>query len=102
GWAAGVGRVRSGAWGGGPGRDHRGGRAERAHAAAERVEPPGGSGSDDGREPDADWVVMHRRRVLEFAKAQVRARSHPRTWACFEEHLLRGRTRADRAAQLAP
>jgi RNA polymerase sigma-70 factor (ECF subfamily) len=70
--------------------------AERARAAgAEADPPPAGDG-----EPEADWVVMHRRRVLEYAKAQVRARSHPRTWACFEEHVLRGRPSGEVAAAL--
>jgi RNA polymerase sigma-70 factor (ECF subfamily) len=71
-------------------------RAELAHAADDRVEPPGA----DGGEPEADWVAMHRRRVLEFAKARVRARSHPRTWACFEEHVLRGRPSGEVASEL--
>ena len=54
---------------------------------------------DDG-ESETDWLTLHHRRVLEFAKAQVRARSHPRTWACFEQHVLRGRPSAEVAAEL--
>jgi RNA polymerase sigma-70 factor (ECF subfamily) len=71
-------------------------RAERAFADDDRIEAPG----VDDREPEADWVTMHRRRVLEFAKARVCARSHPRTWACFEEHVLRGRPSGEVAAEL--
>jgi RNA polymerase sigma-70 factor (ECF subfamily) len=68
--------------------------AERARAEPEALELP----ADE--EPDADWRVLHRRRVLEFAKDQVRARSQPRTWACFEEYVLRGRPCAEVAAEL--
>jgi RNA polymerase sigma-70 factor (ECF subfamily) len=71
-------------------------RAEQAFADDDRIEAP----TADDRGPGADWVVMHRRRVLEFAKARVRARSHPRTWACFEEHVLRGRPSGEVAAAL--
>src|SRR5262249_356455 len=81
-------------------RDHRRGHAERAHAAAGPGEAPGAGEAEDGPEPETDWVVMHRRRVLEFAKAQVRARSHPRTWACFERHVLQGRPSREVAAEL--
>jgi RNA polymerase sigma-70 factor (ECF subfamily) len=89
-------KVTSNAFADGVRRRRRRDRAELAHAADDRVEPPG---ADDG-EPEADSVAMHRRRVLEFAKARVRARSHPRTWACFEEHVLRGRPSGDVAAEL--
>jgi RNA polymerase sigma-70 factor (ECF subfamily) len=42
-------------------------------------------------EPDDDWEMMHRQRILEFAKEQVRQETSPKTWACFEEHILKGR-----------
>jgi RNA polymerase sigma-70 factor (ECF subfamily) len=71
-------------------------RAERAFADDDQIEAPGVDDQGSG----VDWVAMHRRRVLEFAKAQVRARSHPRTWACFEEHVLRGRPSGEVAATL--
>jgi RNA polymerase sigma-70 factor (ECF subfamily) len=77
-------------------RRHRRKCAERAFAADDRAEPP--RAADD--EPEPDWVAMHHRRVLEFAKERVRARSHPRTWACFEEHVLRGRPSGEVAAEL--
>jgi RNA polymerase sigma-70 factor (ECF subfamily) len=74
-------------------------RAERARARDGLVPPAAGPDAKDG-EPDADWLALHRRRVLEYAKDQVRARCRPRTWACFEQHVLRGRTSGDVAAEL--
>lgn len=41
--------------------------------------------------PDPEWESMYRQRVLKFALEQVRGKTIPRTWACFEEHLLKGR-----------
>ena len=38
--------------------------------------------------------------MLGYALAQVRARSRPSTWACFEGHVLHGRTAAEVAAEL--
>jgi RNA polymerase sigma factor (sigma-70 family) len=49
---------------------------------------------------DDDWKKQYRLRLLEFAKAKVRERSHPRTWACFEEHYLNGRPSAEVASEL--
>jgi RNA polymerase sigma factor (sigma-70 family) len=74
--------------------------AEQAWAAGGGADLPGVCGPAEDREPEADWVRWHRRRVLEHAQAQVRARAHPRTWACFEGHVLRGRTAAEIAAEL--
>jgi RNA polymerase sigma factor (sigma-70 family) len=74
--------------------------AEQAWAEDAGTEPPEAWRSADDREPEADWLALHRRRVLEFAKAQVRSRSRARTWACFEEHVLRGRSSAEVAAEL--
>jgi RNA polymerase sigma-70 factor (ECF subfamily) len=75
-------------------RQHHRARAERARAEPEALKPA------EDEEPDAEWGTLHRRRVLEFAKDQVRARSRPRTWACFEEYVLRGRPCAEVAAEL--
>jgi RNA polymerase sigma-70 factor (ECF subfamily) len=75
-------------------RQHHRARAERARAEPEALEPA------EDEEPDADWRALHRRRVLEFAKDQVRARCRPRTWACFEGYVLRGRPCAEVAAEL--
>ena len=81
-------------------RQRRRAAAERAWAEAAATEPLEAGDSVDDREPETDWLTLHRRRVLEFAKAQVRARSLPRTWACFEQHVLRGRPSAEVAAEL--
>jgi RNA polymerase sigma-70 factor (ECF subfamily) len=54
-----------------------------------------------GAEPDAEWSDSYRKRVLEVVLARVRARSQPNTWACFEQHVLRGRPSAEVAAELA-
>ena len=45
---------------------------------------------------DDDWKKQYRYRLLEYAKTKVRERSHPKTWACFEEHFLNGRPSAGR------
>jgi RNA polymerase sigma-70 factor (ECF subfamily) len=74
-------------------------RQRRARAEAVRAEPEALDPPED-EEPEADWRMLHRRRVLEFAKDQVRARSQPRTWTCFEEYVLRGRPCAEVAAEL--
>jgi RNA polymerase sigma-70 factor (ECF subfamily) len=47
-----------------------------------------------------DWAGMHRRRILTFALETVRARSQPKTWACFERHLLQRRPSTDVATEL--
>jgi RNA polymerase sigma-70 factor, ECF subfamily len=49
---------------------------------------------------DAEWERLHRRRVLSFALDQVRARSQPASWACFERHLLRRKPSALVALEL--
>ncbi len=48
-------------------------------------ESSGASGSDS----DAEWLRLHRRRIVSFALEQVKARSQATSWACFEGHLLR-------------
>src|SRR5262249_3364157 len=47
-----------------------------------------------------EWRAAHRRRVLDFVLGLVRQRAQPRTWACFERHLLAGETAAAVAAEL--
>jgi RNA polymerase sigma-70 factor (ECF subfamily) len=74
-------------------------RRRQARAEAARAEPEAREPSE-GEEPEADWRALHRRHVLEFAKARVRARCRPRTWACFEGYVLRGRPAAEVAAEL--
>jgi RNA polymerase sigma factor (sigma-70 family) len=56
--------------------------------------PPG---TDDS---DAEWERLHRRRILSFALEQVRARSQPATWACFEGHLLKRKPSTQVAGEL--
>ena len=53
----------------------------------------------DDRKPEtlADAAPPPRAGVT---KAQVRAQYRPRTWACFEQHVLRGRPGAEVAAEL--
>ena len=46
------------------------------------------------------WCVAHKKRVLEFVLTRVRAATVPKTWACFEEHLRKGRPAASVAAEL--
>jgi RNA polymerase sigma-70 factor (ECF subfamily) len=48
--------------------------------------------------PDPAFVAAHRQRVLEYVLPRVRAKTQPRTWKCFEQHLLRGRPCAEIAA----
>lgn len=51
--------------------------------------------------PEREWLTAYRQRVLEFALVRVRAQTQPRTWSCFEEHLLRHRSSNDVAAELS-
>jgi RNA polymerase sigma factor (sigma-70 family) len=46
------------------------------------------------------WRMAHRRRVLEHALAVVRTQAQTTTWACFEEHVLKGRSAAEVARDL--
>lgn len=52
------------------------------------------------REPDRDWDEELQKRVLEFAMQKVKEQTNPPTWACFEEHLLKGRPGAVVGADL--
>jgi RNA polymerase sigma-70 factor (ECF subfamily) len=74
-------------------------RRERRRTEAERAWAATTSRSEEDEEPD-DWAILHQQYLLEYAKARVRARSAPRTWACFEEHLLKDRPSAEVAADL--
>lgn len=49
---------------------------------------------------DDDWDVMHRQRIAQFVIDRVRAQTAPKTWACFEQHLIEGRSGADVGAEL--
>jgi hypothetical protein len=38
--------------------------------------------------------------VLEFVFDKIRSQAQPRTWYCFEQHVLRGRPGAELAQEL--
>jgi RNA polymerase sigma-70 factor (ECF subfamily) len=59
-----------------------------------------GEWQEGGPEPDPDWDAEVRKRVLEYALEKVRAQTNPATWACFDQHLLKGRPGADVGAEL--
>lgn len=74
---------------------------------ARKKQPPGFDGEPaeignvaDDAQPDAEWIGAHRRRVLEVVLPKVRDKTQPRTWYCFEQHVLKGRTGAELAAEL--
>jgi hypothetical protein len=47
-----------------------------------------------------DWVKIHREKILQHALKEVRARSSPNVWHCFEQRLLRDRPAREVAAEL--
>jgi RNA polymerase sigma-70 factor (ECF subfamily) len=51
-------------------------------------------------EPEPGWQDAYHQRVMDYVLEQVREKSQPRTWACFEQHLLVGRPSADVAREL--
>jgi RNA polymerase sigma-70 factor (ECF subfamily) len=51
-------------------------------------------------EPEAEWEEDYRKRVLEFVLQRVQAQTVARTWACFEQHILRNRPGQEVAAEL--
>jgi RNA polymerase sigma-70 factor (ECF subfamily) len=61
----------------------------------ERLAPPG-----EQDEPDAEWTTAHRQRVLDFVLTRMRKETQPKTWACFELHLLLGRSGKEVAEEL--
>src|SRR5262245_9089260 len=50
-------------------------------------------------EPGEDWNQAHRRRILEFAHAQVKAQTNVKTWYCYEQRFLHDRPGADIAQE---
>ena len=48
-----------------------------------------------GEEPDEEWLLEHRRRILEFGMLKAQAAVEPRTWQCFAQHLLGSRPAAE-------
>src|SRR5262249_34126319 len=51
-------------------------------------------------EPDADSLDGYRRRMVDFVLARLRSQTQDRTWYCFEQHILHGRTGEDLAGEL--
>jgi RNA polymerase sigma-70 factor (ECF subfamily) len=49
---------------------------------------------------DVEWITMHRRRIFAYALETVRKRSRPKTWACFDLHLLQRRPSVEVAREL--
>jgi RNA polymerase sigma factor (sigma-70 family) len=47
-----------------------------------------------------EWAKIHRMKILHHALKSVRNRTSLRTWACFEQRLLRDRPGAEIAAEL--
>lgn len=52
------------------------------------------------RAPDVDWVHEERQRIVAFAIEQAQRDSQPRTWQCFELHILKGTPAAQVARTL--
>ncbi len=57
-------------------------------------------GAEAAVESNRDEPSLERRHLLERALARVRARAKPKTWACFEQRVLRGRTSRAVASEL--
>jgi RNA polymerase sigma-70 factor (ECF subfamily) len=60
----------------------------------------GGAEVQPESQADADWITAHRQRVLDYVLAQVKTEAQPKTWACFEQHILKGRPTADVGAEV--
>jgi RNA polymerase sigma-70 factor (ECF subfamily) len=74
---------------------------DRARKRAQKVEDQARDNwREDREEPDAEWDEELQKRVLEFAMQKVKERTNPQTWACFEQHLLKGRAGAEVGAEL--
>jgi RNA polymerase sigma-70 factor (ECF subfamily) len=52
------------------------------------------------QEPDDEWIKEYQQRVLGFVLERVCEQAQPRTWTCFEQHILLGRPSAEVAAEL--
>ena len=73
----------------------------RAKQRAKKVEERKREDWNEGTsESDSDWDSELQKRVLEFAMEKVKEKTNPATWACFEQHLLKGRPGADVGAEL--
>jgi RNA polymerase sigma-70 factor (ECF subfamily) len=52
------------------------------------------------RDPDPEFDSAFQQRVMSFVFEKVRAKTQPKTWACFEQHVLEGRPSAEVGSQL--
>jgi RNA polymerase sigma factor (sigma-70 family) len=69
----------------------------RVKATEERLRDEWKEGTE---EPDQDWDAELQKRILELAMQKVKEQAVPSTWACFEQHLLKGRSGAEVGAEL--
>jgi RNA polymerase sigma-70 factor (ECF subfamily) len=51
-------------------------------------------------EPEEEWFIAHRRRILEFVLEKVREQTSEVTWKCFDLHVRQGRPAAEVGAEL--
>jgi RNA polymerase sigma-70 factor (ECF subfamily) len=76
----------------------------RRKASAERSEDGWwtrfGKSIEAEAEPREDWTTAHLRRALELAQDLVKPQTNSRTWYCYEQRFLIGRSCADIAAEL--
>ena len=55
---------------------------------------------EETKTEDTDWITMHRERLLQHSMERVRDVTAPKTWTCFEQHILKGRSGADIGAEI--
>src|SRR5262249_41869488 len=71
------------------------GNAERAYLARLKVLV-----DSPDRMLEAGFTGAHRQRLLDAALRDVEATAQPATWACYDQHILKGRASAEVAAEL--
>ena len=49
------------------------------------------AGQVHAAQPEPDWDRAYQERIMEYSIGQVRALAQPKTWACFQRHILDGR-----------
>jgi RNA polymerase sigma-70 factor (ECF subfamily) len=57
------------------------------------------SGGEAAPEPDPEFDRAFQERVLNYVLEQVREKTQPKTWVCFEQHVLEGRPSAEVGAE---
>src|SRR5262249_21265936 len=65
--------------------DHARRQASRQKAADGWVDRMLRSTDSESRRMEEDWILFHRRRILELALKRVHAGTSSRVWACFEQ-----------------